>query len=112
MMQANAPVPSQDAVRAALREVIDPELGFNIVDLGLVYDIAIDDGIVDVRLTMTTPGCPAQDYIVNGVERCLAQHGDITGIFVDVVWDPPWSPDLMSDVAKAHFRIGDRGGRA
>ena len=105
-MHSNGPALTQDTVRAALRDVIDPELGFNIVDLGLVYDIAIEDGIVDVRMTMTTPGCPAQDYIVNGVERRLAQHEGTTGIFVDVVWDPPWSPDLMSALAKAHFRIG------
>ena len=105
-MQDDASALTQETVRAALRDVIDPELGFNIVDLGLVYDLAIEGGVVDVRMTMTTPGCPAQDYIVRGVERRLAQHDDITGVFVNVVWDPPWSPDLMSAMAKAHFRIG------
>lgn len=94
-----------EAVRAALHDVIDPELGFNIVDLGLVYDIGIDGGIVDVKMTMTTPGCPAQDYIVGGVERCLAEVRGITGVFVNVVWSPAWSPRCMSPVAKAHFRI-------
>lgn len=107
-MHADTPAVTEDAVRIALHDVIDPELGFNIVDLGLVYGVAIEGGLVDVTMTMTTPGCPAQDYIVNGVERCLARQDGITGVFVDVVWDPPWSPDLMSDVAKAHFRIGGR----
>jgi metal-sulfur cluster biosynthetic enzyme len=110
-MQAGAPGITQKTVRAALRDVIDPELGFNIVDLGLVYDIGIEGGTVDVRMTMTTRGCPAQEYIVHGVECRLAQHDGITGVFVDVVWDPPWSPDLMSAVAKAHFRIGSRRSR-
>lgn len=110
-MQADAPVLTVDTVCAALHEVIDPELGFNIVDLGLVYDVAVDGGIVDVRLTMTTAGCPAQDYIVGGVERCLAQVQDVTGVFVEVVWNPPWSPDRMSPAAKAHFRISDDGPR-
>ena len=94
-----------DTVRAALYDVIDPELGFNIVDLGLVYDIGIDGGIVDIRMTMTTPGCPAQDYIVGGVERRLAEVEGVTGVFVSVVWSPAWSPRRMSLAAKAHFRI-------
>ena len=97
--------PTVESVRDALHDVIDPELGFNIVDLGLVYDISIDDGIVDVRMTMTTPGCPAQDYIVTGVERRLADVVGVTGVFVTVVWSPAWSPRLMSPSAKVHFRI-------
>lgn len=107
-MLTEAPAPTQDAVRTALRDVIDPELGFNIVDLGLVYDVAIEGGIVDVRMTMTTPGCPAQEYIVDGVERRLAHQDGITGVFVEVVWDPPWSLDLMSAAAKEHFRVVSR----
>lgn len=98
-------MPNSESVRTALRDVIDPELGFNIVDLGLIYDVAIEDGIVDVRITMTTPGCPAQEFIVNGVERRLARENGITGVFVTVVWTPAWSPRLMSPAAKAHFRI-------
>jgi metal-sulfur cluster biosynthetic enzyme len=100
-----SPPPTEASVRTALRDVIDPELGFNVVDLGLVYEVAIEGRIVDVRMTMTTPGCPAQGFIVNGVERRLAREDGITGVFVDVVWDSPWSPRLMSSAAKAHFRI-------
>ncbi len=96
-------------VREALRDVIDPELGYNIVDLGLVYDIGIEDGLIDVRMTMTTPGCPAQDYIVTGVERRLADVAGVTGVFVTVVWSPAWSPRMMSPSAKAHFRIREDG---
>lgn len=109
MRAEDAPLSTEDRVRVALRDVIDPELGFNIVDLGLVYQIAADEGIVDVRMTMTTPGCPAQGFIVNGVEQRLAREDGVTGVFVDVVWDPPWSPRMMSPEAKTHFRITDRG---
>ena len=98
-------MPDSESVRTALRDVIDPELGFNIVDLGLVYDVAIEEGIVDVRMTMTTPGCPAQEFIVNGVERRLSRENGVTGVFVTVVWTPAWSPRLMSPAAKTHFRI-------
>ena len=101
-----APPPlTETAVRDALRDVFDPELGYNIVDLGLVYGVGIDGGIVDVTMTMTTPGCPAQDYIVGGVERRLADTSGVTGVFVNVVWTPEWSPRRMSAEAKAHFRI-------
>lgn len=104
-MREGVPLPTVDAVRTALRDVIDPELGFNIVDLGLVYDIAIEERIIDVTMTMTTPGCPAQEYIVSGVEQRMAQEDGVSGIFVEVVWDPPWSPRMMSAVAKAHLHI-------
>lgn len=107
-MNADTPVPTDGMVLAALRDVIDPELGFNIVDLGLVYDVSIEERIVDVRMTMTKPGCPAQDYIVDGVERRLAQEPGVTGVFINVVWNPAWSPRLMSPIAKAHLRIDDR----
>ncbi|MGC8477830.1 MAG: metal-sulfur cluster assembly factor [Acetobacteraceae bacterium] len=104
-MNQPAPPLTDTLLREALHDVIDPELGYNIVDLGLVYGIAIEGGVVDVTMTMTTPGCPAQDYIVAGVERRLADEPGVTGVFVAVVWDPAWSPRLMSPAAKAHFRI-------
>jgi uncharacterized protein (DUF2249 family) len=78
MHAAVVPLPTEDGVRAALRDVIDPELGFNIVDLGLIYEVAVDRRIVDVRMTMTTPGCPAQGFIANGVEQRLAREDGIT----------------------------------
>lgn len=91
-------------VREALREVYDPELGYNIVDLGLVYGIALtEDATVDITMTMTTLGCPAASYIEEGVrERALALP-KVTSVDVRVVWSPPWTPDMMSDDAKRHF---------
>ena len=106
MHAAVAPLPTEDGVRAALRDVIDPELGFNIVDLGLIYEVAVDGRIVDVRMTMTTAVAPLWGSS-STASSSLTREDGITGVFVDVVWDPPWSPRLMSPAAKAHFRIYD-----
>ena len=89
-----------EAYRECLRTVFDPELGINIVDLGLVYDIEAQDGHVQVTMTLTTPGCPMHDTISSGVERALMGLPDVQSVQVDVVWQPPWSPAQMSDIAK------------
>lgn len=97
--------PESQYVLAALHEVIDPELGYNIVDLGLVYDLVVDAGAVKITMTTTTPGCPAQDYILSGVyerARCLPGISDVD---INPVWEPGWSPQRMTSIAKAHFGI-------
>lgn len=81
-------------IRTLLKQVIDPELGVNIVDLGLVYEATEDDGKVYVRMTLTTPGCPMLDTIVGGVKYVLREYDEVE---VDVVWDPPWHPGLMTE---------------
>ena len=87
----------------ALKEVLDPELGYNIVDLGLIYDVVVEDSRATITMTMTTPGCPAVEMIRNGVvERASAVSG-LTDVAVNVVWDPPWNADRMSEAAKAHL---------
>ncbi|HEY8448871.1 MAG TPA: metal-sulfur cluster assembly factor [Bacillota bacterium] len=90
----------EDDVRAALKDVIDPELGFNIIDLGLVYGIEIEGGRVNIRMTMTTPGCPAAHYLEQAVDQRLRALPGVEDVRVDVVWMPPWTPDKMSDEAK------------
>lgn len=75
----------------ALAGVIDPELGIDIVELGLVYAVELDERVVSVTMTLTTPGCPLHDVIVQGVERALARP-DGPRVDVEVVWDPPWDP--------------------
>lgn len=95
----------RDYVLDALHEVIDPELGYNIVDLGLIYELQVDSGVVEVTMTMTTPGCPAQDYIMSGVyERCTSLPG-VKDVNIHLTFLPAWSPRLMTPVAKAHFGI-------
>lgn len=98
---------TREYVLQALHEVIDPELGYNIVDLGLIYGLEVEHGAIRVEMTMTTPGCPAQDYILSGVyERSRSLPGS-PEVEINLVWDPPWSPQKMAPVAKAHFRIQD-----
>lgn len=93
---------TESDVRDALREVIDPELGVNIVDLGLVYGIDIAaDARVHVTMTMTSPACPMRDYLQDLVESSItARVPDVRGVTIDIVDEPPWSPDLMSDEAR------------
>lgn len=100
-----APPPAPEAVLDAMHDVIDPELGYNIVDIGLIYECHARDGVVQIVMTMTTPGCPAQDYIMNGVYDRGGRIPGVRNMRVELVWDPPWSTDKMTPVAKAHFRI-------
>jgi metal-sulfur cluster biosynthetic enzyme len=95
-------------IRDALRQVIDPELGYNIFDLGLVYDIMIEDGgTVEVVMTTTTPGCPATSYLTNGAGHAVSGVAGVTSVDVELTHDPRWTPGLMSPEAKAHFGIRD-----
>jgi len=97
-------MPDDDAVREALRQVEDPEAGMNIVDLGLVYGIEVSAGRVDVEMTMTTAACPMADMIVDQARDAIAAIvPEGTAIDVRLVWDPPWTPDKMTGIAKEHF---------
>lgn len=90
-----------ERIEDALRTVIDPELGINIVDLGLVYSTDVDDGHVRIAMTMTTPACPLSGYLVESVEAACWQHlPDVESVDVDIVWAPPWHPAMMSPAAK------------
>ena len=92
---------NETAVWEALRQVIDPELGCNIVDLGLVYHLAIEDGKVHVAMTLTTPGCPMHESIALGVQQTLLQLPAVLDVGVDLVWDPPWHPAMMTEAGRA-----------
>jgi metal-sulfur cluster biosynthetic enzyme len=97
-------VPDDDAVREALRRVDDPEAGMNIVDLGLVYAIDVDADAVRVDITMTTAACPMADMILDQAREAVAAIVP-PGLPVEVrlVWDPPWTPDKMTGIAREHF---------
>lgn len=90
----------RERVRARLRDVIDPEVGINIVDLGLVYGIDVDHGEVTLLLTMTTPACPLGDRIVEDARDRIDDVDGVAAVRVDLVWDPPWTPSRMSPEAK------------
>jgi len=97
-------MPDDDAVREALRAVDDPEAGMNIVDLGLVYGVDVTHEGVHVAMTMTTAACPMTDMIVAQVRDVLERIVPVgTSVDVELVWDPPWTPDKMTGIAKEHF---------
>jgi metal-sulfur cluster biosynthetic enzyme len=92
---------SAETVLDALKNVYDPELGINIVDLGLVYDVAIDEGNVHIQYALTTMGCPIGPLIEEQMQAILAQIPGVTSIDAEMVLRPPWSPEMMSEEAKA-----------
>ena len=95
---------SEDDIREALKTDEDPEAGMSIVDLGLVYGIRIEPGSVRVDMTMTSPACPVAPYIVDesaAAIRAIAPEG--IDVQVDLVWEPPWTPDRMSPQAQGRF---------
>lgn len=94
-----------EVVREALKEVIDPELGINIVDLGLIYDVRVDRGEVEVELTLTTPGCPLAPVIDQMVKEKVGAVVGVTEVTVDLVWDPPWTTDMINPEMRAELGL-------
>lgn len=92
---------SQDKIVEVLKTVFDPEIPVNIYELGLVYDIRIEDGNkIKVAMTLTSPNCPEAQSLPMTAQKKLAQIPGATEAKVDVVWDPPWNPNMMSEAAK------------
>lgn len=91
----------QDVVKQ-LKKVIDPEIGMNIIDIGLIYDIKIIDYIVKIKLSLTTPGCPLQEYFISEIESVLLDLV-IDDVEIEIVWDPPWDMSMMDENAKLEF---------
>jgi len=89
------------AIVAALSKVFDPEIPVNIYELGLIYDILVDaSDVVGIRMTLTAPACPAAQTLPVEVRQRVSEIPGITGVRLDIVWDPPWDRDRMSDAAK------------
>ncbi len=93
-----------DAVTEALSNVIDPELGLDFVELGLIYDVAIDGGRVDVTFTLTTPACPIGPQVSEQIEEFVGELPGVEEVVPTMVFSPPWTPDRMSEDAK--FALG------
>jgi metal-sulfur cluster biosynthetic enzyme len=92
---------NEDKIRKTLKQVIDPEVGINIVDLGLVYDIQINLEEIYMQITMTSPACPLHGVITRDIDRNLRQaFPDLGPMTIELVWEPPWSPEMMSIAAK------------
>ena len=94
--------PSPDTVRKALRAVKDPELNLNIIDIGLVYDVDVrDTGDILVKMTLTSPGCPAGGEIIEDVKRVVGDLEGVKSADVELVWDPYWTPERMDPRVRA-----------
>lgn len=92
---------TSDLVRQTLRTVKDPELDLNIVDLGLVYDVDVDDGKVAINMTLTSPGCPAGPMITNDVYRVVRELDGVKDVEVEIVWEPYWTPERIEPKIRA-----------
>ncbi|HVP02531.1 MAG TPA: metal-sulfur cluster assembly factor [Solirubrobacteraceae bacterium] len=97
-------MPTVEDVEAALANVIDPELGLDFVELGLIYEIAIDGGHVHVTYTLTTPACPIGPMVAQQIEEFVGELEGVDSVESAMVFTPPWSPDRMSEDAK--FALG------
>lgn len=96
---------SQDAIYESLKQVYDPEVGINIVDMGLVYGLEIEDQKVGVTMTLTSPGCPAGPQILGQIDSALKALEGVEDVDIQVVWSPPWTPDMLSEDARDQLGI-------
>jgi metal-sulfur cluster biosynthetic enzyme len=100
-------MPTKDEVFEALRQVEDPELGMDIVELGLLYDVEIEEGKVKVVHSLTSMGCPAGPMIQEDIHSVVeTAFPDVQGVEIELTWDPPWTPERMSDDAKFILGFG------
>ena len=96
----------KEEILEALKVVRDPEIPVNVVDLGLVYNLDVDDeGHVDIDMTLTSMGCPVQDLIQSDAELAVMKVDGVSRVSVDFVWSPPWSPQKMTDDGKKQMRM-------
>ena len=98
---------TEEFILDTLRQVIDPELGCNIVDLGLIYSVSINGSNVVVTMTLTTPGCPMHESISQGARAALLSLAGVTDAEVEVVWDPPWHPSMMTEQGRIATHVGN-----
>ena len=99
-------MPSQDEVVEALRQVEDPELGMDIVELGLLYDVEVEGDKVKITYSLTSLGCPAGPMIEEDIDRVAREVPGVADVEKELSWDPPWTPDRMSDDAKFILGFG------
>jgi metal-sulfur cluster biosynthetic enzyme len=99
-------VPTRDEVIEALRQVEDPELGMDIVDLGLLYDVEVQGSTVKVIHSLTSMGCPAGPLIQQDIDRVAHEVPGVEDVEIELTWDPPWTPEKMSDDAKFILGFG------
>jgi FeS assembly SUF system protein len=96
---------TKEQVYEALHDCYDPEIPVNIVDLGLVYDVEVNEGQVAVKMTLTAPGCGMGAMIANDAKQKIMELEGVSDATVDLVWDPPWNPSMISEEAKQKLGI-------
>ncbi len=96
---------TEDAVFNAVKEIIDPEVGINIVDMGLIYGVDIEAETVNITMTLTSPGCPAGGQLINGTQHVTQQLDGVDEVNINVVWTPRWTPEMMTEEAKDELGI-------
>ncbi|UCF18328.1 MAG: metal-sulfur cluster assembly factor [Gemmatimonadota bacterium] len=94
---------TEDQAREALKQIVDPEIGLNIVDLGLIYDVDVDveDATVNVRMTLTSPGCPVGPQLLNGSKAVLEDLEGVEEVNIELVWEPFWTPERIAPEYRA-----------
>lgn len=112
MTEPETPPVAEEQIYSTLRKLLDPELGVNIVDLGLIYDVQIQGGNVAIRMTLTTRGCPMHASFVQAVERAVRGLDGVTGVTAEVVWEPAWNPDMISPEGRRALAGTGRGAPA
>jgi metal-sulfur cluster biosynthetic enzyme len=103
-MSDAGPAPTEEDVMDALSNVIDPELGLDFVELGLIYGVEVDSGAVRVTFTLTTPGCPIGPQVTEQIEEFVGELDGVKSVESEMVFTPPWSPEKMTEDAK--FALG------
>ena len=96
---------TMEEIISALKECYDPEIPVNVWDLGLIYDVSVDEDKVHIKMTLTAPGCPMHRYISEEVKNKIQTVNGVKEATVEVVWDPPWNPDKMSKEARAQLGV-------
>jgi metal-sulfur cluster biosynthetic enzyme len=96
--------PELDDVEEAMRDVVDPELGINVVDLGLVYGIAVDSRVATIDMTLTSAACPLTDVIEDQARSALVSAGLVDDVRINWVWMPPWGPEKITDDGREQLR--------
>jgi metal-sulfur cluster biosynthetic enzyme len=113
-LRQNSQLESEDMVEEktiwkTLETVMDPEIDLNVVDLGLIYDVSVTEGgKVHITMTLTTKGCPLSQTLTTDIEKAVSRLPGVTSVKVDIVWDPPWNPRMMS--LEAQKKIGKLAG--
>ena len=95
----------KDKIIAEIKKIYDPELPVNIYDLGLIYDVQVNEKIAKIKMTLTTPNCPVAESLPKEVKDGAMQVDEIEDVDLELVWDPPWTKDMMSDAAKLELNL-------